>query len=79
MLSRFRVEAKSIFIGKETLIAELLFLPPSPTEEDALKKAGSRISKRLLKQQKEKDAARLLEGTLLIMTPSLTSDDVLTV
>ena len=46
------------------MIAELLFLPPNLTEEDASKKSGSRISKRLLKQQKEKNAARLLEGTL---------------
>lgn len=55
-----------IFVSKETRIAELLFLPPKPVEEEISTKAGSRMSKRLLKQQKEKDAARLLEGALLL-------------
>ncbi|GAX12642.1 hypothetical protein FisN_13Lh110 [Fistulifera solaris] len=45
---------------EETSIAEQLFLPPIFMEEDSTK-TGSRISKRLLKQQKDKDAARLLE------------------
>lgn len=45
-------------------MAELLFLSPLSVEEEASKKTGSRISKRLLKQQKEKEAERLLEGTL---------------
>jgi hypothetical protein len=49
-------------IDKETSLAEILFLPPVSIEENSTKKSGSRISKRLLQQQKDRDAARLLEG-----------------
>lgn len=47
------------------MVAERLFLPPEKDESrlsDA-KVAGLRISKRLQKQQQEREAARKFEGT----------------
>jgi integrator complex subunit 1 len=47
---------------EESRVAELLFLPPKKKASD-LKKAGSRMSKRLLKQHQEKVAAAELAET----------------
>lgn len=49
---------------KEASLAELLFLPKikDAKQNNKTKKSGSRISKRLQKQQKEKEAALLLAG-----------------
>lgn len=43
-------------------MAELLFLPPRQQVQKT-KKTGSRVSRRLLKQQQEKEAAREFAGT----------------
>jgi hypothetical protein len=51
---------------QESTVAELLFLPPKQDTEHKKAKVGSRISKRLIKQQEEKEAARELAGTYFI-------------
>lgn len=52
---------------QETKIAEHLFLPPRRDNKNS-KKMGSRVSRRLQKQQKEKEAAKELAGTYSIST-----------
>lgn len=50
--------------GQETSIAEYLFLPRKQKDKKKEHK-GSRASRRLLKQQQEKEAAREYAGMLL--------------
>jgi hypothetical protein len=49
-------------------IAERLFLPPPKENAESDKKAGVRVSRRILKQQQERIAAEKLEGTGVIVT-----------
>jgi hypothetical protein len=51
-----------LFPSQEERIAELLFLPRK-REQKKIETKGARVSRRILKQQQNKDAARELAGT----------------
>jgi hypothetical protein len=51
-----------LFPSQEERIAELLFLPRKQ-EHKKIETKGARVSRRILKQQQNKDAARELAGT----------------
>jgi hypothetical protein len=57
------VVPSSLFDVQEMAIAERLFLPPPKENAESDKKAGVRVSRRILKQQQERIAAEKIEGT----------------
>lgn len=64
LISRGLAAQLKLVVVQETKVAELLFLPAKTKKKiGSPKKTGSRVSRRLLKQQREKEAALELEGT----------------
>jgi hypothetical protein len=53
---------------QELALAERLFLPPPKESAESDKKAGVRVSRRILKQQQERIAAEKLEGMSVVVS-----------